>query len=275
MHSKDGVQWSAWQRLAQIEEGHYQISGAGRDRAGSAFNYHPQGKGLNWRTNLYYLETPDLGKTWRTVDGKPLELPLTDVDNAALVKDYASEGLNIYLKDIRYDADDRPVILYITSKGYQSGPKNDPRIWTIAHWTGSRWTFHAVTTSDNNYDMGSLWLGDGADNAWRIIAPTQTGPQPYNPGGEVAMWTSGDSGASWKLARLLTSGSERNHTYVRRALDAHPDFFALWADGHGRKPSLSRLYFCDRQGNVRVLPREMRGEFAVPERLQNPEVPSR
>ena len=49
-------------------------------------------------------------------------------------------------------------------------------------------------TSDNNYDMGSLWVeGDGT---WHIIAPTETGPQPYNPGGEIAMWTSRDQGNS-------------------------------------------------------------------------------
>ena len=51
--------------------------------------------------------------------------------------DYQAEGLNVYLKDIRYDEHDRPVLLYITSKGYQSGPKNDPRTWTIARWTGA------------------------------------------------------------------------------------------------------------------------------------------
>ena len=65
MTSPDGVHWTDWQRLAAIDEGHYQISAVGRRRAGSAFNYHPQGKGLNWRTNLYYIETPDFGKTWQ------------------------------------------------------------------------------------------------------------------------------------------------------------------------------------------------------------------
>ncbi|MCA9131965.1 MAG: BNR-4 repeat-containing protein, partial [Planctomycetales bacterium] len=61
MTSKDGVEWNEWQRLAAIDEGHYQTSEVGRGRAGTAFNYHPQGKGLNWRTNLYYIETPDFG----------------------------------------------------------------------------------------------------------------------------------------------------------------------------------------------------------------------
>jgi hypothetical protein len=268
MSSKDGVKWSQWQRLAAIDEGHYQVSGVGQSRAGSMFNYHPQGKGLNWRTNLYYIETKDTGKTWQTIEGKQLSLPLTEVNNAALVHDYEAEGLNVYLKDVRFDEHDRPVLLYITSKGYESGPKNDPRTWTIARWTGSEWTMHAVTTSDNNSDTGELWIESNDD--WRIIGPTETGPQPYNPGGEVAMWQSRDQGASWTKVRQLTSGSEMNHTYVRRPLHAHPDFFAFWADGHGRRPSESRLYFSDRDGNVYVLPRQVEGNSEVKPELVNP-----
>ncbi len=72
MNSSDGVQWSKWQRLAAIEEGHYQVSGIGKTKAGSMFNYHPQGKGLNWRTNLYYVETTDRGTTWQTVEARNL-----------------------------------------------------------------------------------------------------------------------------------------------------------------------------------------------------------
>ncbi len=267
MTSPDGVRWSQWQRLAAIGKGHYQISAAGRRRAGAAFNYHPNPKGLNWRTNLYYVQTPDFGRSWQTVDGKPLSLPLKKPDNAALVHDYLSEGLLVYLKDIRYDKDDRPVILYITSKGYQSGPRNDPRTWTTARWDhmNKKWEIRPVTTSDNNYDMGSLWIDDGG--TWRIVGPTETGPQPYNPGGEMALWTSKDQGKTWKKTKQLTTGSERNHTYARRPVNAHPDFFALWADGHGRKPSLSMLYFCDREGNVRALPREMNSAKVSPELL--------
>ncbi len=265
MTSPDGVTWSAWQRLAAIGKGHYQVSAAGKTRAGSAFNYHPVPKGLNWRTNLYYVETTDFGKTWQNVVGKPLKLPLTDVENPALVQDYESQGLNVYMKDIRYDADDRPVILYLTSKGYQSGPRNDPRTWRTARWTGSEWELRSITTSDNNYDMGSLELN--ANGSWSVVAPTETGPQPYNPGGEIARWVSRDRGATWNKTRTLTSNSPRNHTYVRRPVDAHPDFTGFWADGHGRKPSESNLYFCDAAGNVYLLPRTMDGEFATPQRV--------
>lgn len=265
MSSPDGVTWSEWQRLAAIDEGHYQVSGVGDARAGTMFNYHPRGKGLNWRTNLYYLETPDQGTTWQTVRGERVTVPLTEVDNPALVHDYASAQQNVYLKDLRFDAHDRPVLLYITSGGYESGPKNDPRTWTIARWTGEAWQISPVTTSDNNYDMGELWLS--AEDDWRIIAPTETGPQPFNPGGEIAMWQSRDQGASWTRIRRMTSGSPRNHTYVRRVLNAHPDFVAFWADGHGRRPSESRLYFSDQRGRVFELPRTMTGDTATPRQV--------
>jgi len=194
-------------------------------------------------------------------------LPLTKPKNAALIHDYQKENLNVYLKDIRFDKQQRPVILVITSKGYQSGPKNDPRTWTTARWTGTQWQIRPAFVSDNNYDMGSLYLED--DGTWRVIGPTETGPQPYNPGGEIAMWVSRDKGLTWKKAGQLSNGSERNHTYARRPVNAHPDFYAIWADGHGRKPSQSSLYFCDKQGNTYVLPREMDEEFVKPELLKH------
>lgn len=268
MRSPDGVNWSEWQRLAAIDEGHYQISGVGENRAGTFFNYHPQGRGLNWRTNLYYIETLDQGSSWTTADGSPVSVPLTDVASTALVHDYQSEGLNVYLKDLRYDEQDRPVLLYITSKGYESGPKNDPRTWTLTQWTGDQWKTSAITTSDNNYDMGELWML--SPNDWRIIGPTETGPQPYNPGGEVAMWQSRDHGATWSHMKQLTSDSSMNHTYVRRVLNAHPDFIAFWADGHGRQPSESHLYFADIEGHVYQLPRQMGGETARPSVIVRP-----
>ncbi len=266
MTSRDGAEYSAWLRTAAVQQGHYQISAQSGQRAGTASNYHPGGKGVNWRTNLYYFETTDFGKTWHAADGTLIELPLTTIENPARVHDYKRKKLKVYLKDIRYDADGRPVILYITSKGYQSGPENDPRTWTTARWTGKKWDIRPVTTSDNNYDMGSLYLE--ADGTWRIIGPTETGPQPYNPGGEMAMWASKDLGKTWEKVRQMTRGSERNHTYARRPVDAHPDFYALWADGHGRKPSISCLYFCNKAGDVFQLPRKMTKDFVKPKPLK-------
>jgi len=265
MTSPDGIHWSRWQRLAAIDQGHYQISVANATKAGTAVNYHPQGKGLNWRTNLYYLETTDSGRSWHAADGREVTIPLTEPQNAASVYDYEQDGLLVYLKDIRFDASGHPVILFITSKGFEAGPKNDPRTWTTARWTGKAWTIRPAFTSDNNYDMGSLYLD--ADGTWRIIGPTETGPQPYNPGGEMALWQSKDQGATWEKLKQLTKDSPFNHTYARRPVNASDDFYALWADGHGRQPSSSSIYFCDRAGNVYRLPREMTAESVKPEKV--------
>jgi len=268
MTSADGLVWSKPQLLAHIHQGHYHVSATHGNKLGIAFNYHPHPLGLNWRTNVYYMETSDYGCTWQTVDGKPLDLPLTTVENPALVHDYAAEDLRVYLRDMEFDSAGRPVILYTLSRGWESGPKNDPRIWSTAYWNGENWEIAGSIRSDNNYDMGSIYIEP--DGTWRIVAPTEPGPQLYNTGGEVAIWESTDRGRSWTMIRQLTKGSIYNHSYCRKPINAHPDFYALWADGHGRQPSESRLYFCDKAGNVYRLPPVMEGDFARPEKLEFP-----
>lgn len=271
--SPDGSNWSEWQRLAAIEQGHYQISAEHGGKVASAFNFHPSETGLNWRTNLYYMESSDSGNTWNSAGGEALTCPLTDVANPALVHNYQKEGLNVYLKDILFDSTGHPIILYLTSKGYEAGPGNAPRTWTTARWNGMSWDIRPAMQSDSNYDMGSLYIE--ADGHWQIIAPTETGPQPFNPGGEVAMWTTEDYGMNWNHVRQLTSGSKYNHTYVRRPLNAHPGFYALWADGHARKPSPSRIYFCNREGDVYILPERMDDDFVQPSRAADADKPRR
>jgi hypothetical protein len=252
--SKDGIKWNEWKVIAHIEEGHYQISGEFNGKISVAFNYHPLKLGLNYRTNLYYLQTKDFGKTWENADGVKVELPVTTINNPGLVKDFRSEGLLCYLKDINYDKKGNPVILVVSSKGYESGPENNPRTWEVFNYDG-KWHNSKITTSDNNYDTGSLYIE--SDGTWRIIGPSEKGPQPFNPGGEIAIWVSKDRGGSWKKVKQITSNSPMNHNYVRRAVDVQPDFYGFWADGNGRKPSESNIYFCDKSGNVFTLPRHI------------------
>jgi hypothetical protein len=261
--SPDGRTWSERIEMAHIEEGHYQVSWPWQGRVGSCFNYHPAGKGLNFRTNLYYMHTADMGKTWSAADGTPVPIPVKDIVNPALVRDYAAEGRLVYTMDLNYDAEGRPHLLYMTAKSWISGPEGGPRFWTLARWTGKSWTFHEITEADSNYDFGSIYIGEGG--LIRVVGPTETGPQAYNPGGEMAIWRSEDYGETWKKDIQLTSGSGMNHTYARRPLGAREDFLALWADGDGREPSTSRLYFLDgTKGQVRQLPFEMVNARAVP-----------
>jgi hypothetical protein len=108
MASGDGRAWSEPKPLANVVLGHYQISWRYGGRVGTAFNYHPRPGGLNARTNLYYLETPDAGETWRTVDGRRVETPIIEPINPALVRNYQAEGLLVYLKDLQFDGGPLP-----------------------------------------------------------------------------------------------------------------------------------------------------------------------
>ncbi|OGV57977.1 MAG: hypothetical protein A2283_15550 [Lentisphaerae bacterium RIFOXYA12_FULL_48_11] len=264
MTSPDGVKWSDLQSLAHIEMGDYQVTWRCGSRLASVFDYHPKPAGLNERSNIYYVETADHGATWCNVNGEKLVLPLTAARNPALVYDSRSEKKVVYNKDLNFDADGRPVVLFMTSNGYESGPKNGLREWYTIRWTGKEWVRRLFTTSDHNYDHGSLYVE--ADGTWRIIAPTEPGPQPWTTGGEMVLWTSSDQGATWKKVKQLTRDSRYNHTYARRPVNAHPDFYAFWADGNALEKSDSSLYFTDKEGShVWRLPQSIRGEFAKPD----------
>lgn len=255
MASPDGAHWERTQLLAGIFQGDYQISWLNGTRVATAFDCHPSPRGLNGRANIYYLETSDLGRNWQAVSGARADLPVTNSTHSALAYDSQKEGLLVYLKDLNFDQDGHPVILFLTSKGYEPGPENGPRTWQTLRWTGKEWLRKPFTTSENNYDHGSLYVE--RDGTWRVIAPTDPGPQPYNPGGEMVMWTSNDRGEHWTRVRTLTRDSARNHGYARRPQNAHTGFYAIWADGHARQPSESWLYFATREGRVFRLPRDM------------------
>lgn len=262
--SKDGSSWQPEQKLAGMG-GHYQVSNQWNDKIATVFNYHPGGN-VDKRTNIYLVQSDDLGKTWKTVEGKVLQTPLTDIHDASLVKDFAREGKLVYLNDLNFDRTGNPVILAVVSKGFEPGPKGNPREWTIVKWEKDKWNSYRVCESTHNYDMGSLYIND---DYWEIIGPTEPGPQVYGTGGEMARWVSNDQGKTWKQTAVLTSRSSRNHSYARRPLHAHEDFYSFWADGDANKFSESRLYFCNKKNSkVWMLPYDMEKEFEQPIELK-------
>ena len=265
MKTSDGVNWSQPKKISVAGRGSYQISGQSVNQSNrklaTAFNYHPVGEygktGLDWRTNLYYVETLDNGATWQTVDGTPVTLPLVTADvstSPMLVKDFMiPTWRNVYLNDIVFDAAGNPVITYITTASAQPGPDGGPRFWEIARWTGTEWIFSTIGEVDHGFDGGTLYIE--ADGTWRVIGAFVGGPQPYGTGGELEMYTSSDQGVTWTKVMDVTSNSEFNHTHIRRPLNAKDDFYGFWADGHSREPSESNIYYCDKAGNVTKLPR--------------------
>lgn len=261
--SPDGQHWTPDQKLAGLG-GHYQTSHQRGQSIFTAFNFHPGGN-VDQRTNLYFLRTDDFGRTWHNVQGEPVAVPLVETKNPALVRNYQAEQRLVYIHDLDLDSAGRPVILYTTSASFKPGPPGNPRWWTVARWTGTSWAYTEVTPANHNYSTGSLYL---ADADWRIIGPTERGPQPLGGGGEVALWLSPDHGQTWRRQTDLTHGSARNHNYVRRPVPAHPDFAAFWADGNPDQISTSTLYFANQTGDrVWQLPYDMEKESAQPIRM--------
>ncbi|TQO39402.1 putative BNR repeat neuraminidase [Arenibacter algicola] len=265
--SKDGITWTDDKLLAAIPEkegeksGHYQVSDIYNNKLlGTFFNRHPNGN-VDKRTDLYYIQSMDFGSSWNTVNGIKTPHPLIDLDSPAKAIDYAALEKNVYLKDMGYDANGNPACLYIRSNGHEPGPKSAPYEWCITKWNGEQWQTAVVTTSDHNYDMGSLFIGE---DDWRIVGPTEKGTQDWGVGGELALWQSQDQGETWKKIKILTEHSALSHSYVRRPVNYKAPFSFFWADGHSHQPSKSQLYFGNFDGDIWKMPYNMTEEYEMP-----------
>ena len=257
--SNNGKDWSPATKLAGMG-GHYQVSNTFKQKVVTAFNYHPGGD-VNKRTNIYLLQTSDMGKTWQTIDNKTMALPLTDKQSLAIVADYEKEGKLVYLNDLNFDKSGNPIVLAVVSSYFEPGPKGDPREWILLHWKNEKWNRYKVCVSTHNYDMGSLYVNG---NQWQIIGPTQAGPQQYGTGGEMVYWQSENEGKTWSIKKQLTANSVRNHSYARRPVNAHKEFYSFWADGNTDTFSESKLYFSNKNGDVFELPYSMEANVVKP-----------
>ncbi|MCM4150733.1 hypothetical protein DHD05_03935 [Arenibacter sp. N53] len=269
--SKDGISWTEDKLLAAIPEkegqksGHYQTSDLYKGKVlGTFFNRHPNGN-VDKRTDLYYIQSADFGTTWTTVNGINTPVPLVDLASPARVMDYASQNKNLYLKDMGFTAEGDPACLYIRSNGHEPGPKSAPYEWCITKWNGAEWQTTLITTSDHNYDMGSLFIGE---DDWKIVGPTEIGPQEWGVGGELAIWQSKDKGETWKKINTITQFSSFSHSYVRRPVNYKAPFSFFWADGDSHQLSKSELYFGNFKGEIWKLPYNMTEDFQKPIKIK-------
>lgn len=267
--SPDGRQWSDYKQIASIipegdtHSGHYQMTAQYGNKLVTVFDRHLNGN-CDTRTNLYYLQTTDFGKTWTLADGTPIELPITKKDSPCRIFDYESTKQNVYIKDVNFDTKGNPIIMYETTHGYKPGPLYGPREWFVAHWSGKKWETHYVTTSSHCYDTGSIFI---EGNLWRIIAPTAEGPQRWGTGGEVESWISKNGGVKWDKEHVYTKDSPRNHTHMRRPINNKDPFYTYWADGNADVSSISYMYMGDSKGNVWRLPYRMKNDWEKPEKM--------
>lgn len=263
--SPDGKTWSEPALLASIQDGCSAVTWRYKGKIGVALNYRRTGGGLP--TGVYYIETPDAGKTWVTLDRQPAPLPLKTENSTALVFDYHSTGQSVFLKDLNFDSMGNPTILYLVTRANPNQPPAPPFIWTTARWLARGWRITGLIQSDNMMDCGVLHFENRSD--WRVVAPTDAGAEPNAPGGEVVQWWSDDFGRAWAPLRL-THDSHFNHNFIRRAVDGQPDFYTFWADGAVAIASESRLYFSTREGKVYRMPRDMSGGEGQPELVAEP-----
>jgi hypothetical protein len=257
----------AWTDSKKITEmgGNMQISEVVSQKLVTVFNYLPEGN-RDKRTNLYLLQTEDMGKTWKTVDGKIITIPISDTYNKALIKDYEAEGKLVYINDLNFDKNGNPVILVILTRNVNPGPESGPREWMVISWNNQKWNFNKVCESTHNYDMGSLYI---SDEEWRIIGPTESGAQKYGTGGEIALWISRNEGTDWTKVKNLTENSINNNSFVRRPDNVNKEFYALWTDGNTDTISPSHLYFTNEKCNrIWILPYEMTKERQKPMRIK-------
>ena len=117
-YSTDGRTWSDKHTI--VNRSHYQITEGKGNRLISVYNLHPGG--VDKRTNLYFVETRDFGETWQNINGETVKLPLENDDSSTLIYDARSNGDLVYLKDVVFNNEDHPTILYLLSKNSKPGP---------------------------------------------------------------------------------------------------------------------------------------------------------
>jgi hypothetical protein len=259
--SETGRKWSEARQIIAIGQGQYFISQMNNGKIGLAFAVIPEEHHIGQPTNLYYIETPDGGNTWKTVRGKKVELPIDADSRLESVREYEDMNRLVFLKDLDFGPRGRPVALFMLTHIREKGPRPRSRVWNTGRWTGGEWEVTGPVRSDSDDDHGCFHVDK---LIWRLIAPTIRAPLESRPGGEMVMWTSEDYGRSWQPLPL-TRESQFNHNNARCPIDAQPDFFAYWSDGHSHRPNLSTLYFADINGNVFRMPVEMDSDAAKPE----------
>jgi hypothetical protein len=260
--SPDGLAWSKPVQLATFGVVDTCVSGQFRNKVGVALGSRPGGTPPTERSNLYYLETSDLGKTWQAYPRLAFALPLKTEDHAAKAYDYGN-GWRLFLRNLVFSPMGHPIILQVTRQTAKAGPSKQSRLWTVTRWVGREWETAATLSSDSDFDGGDM----AADRlTLYLAAATIPGPQPNAAGGDMVLWKSLDQGRSWYPQRL-THDSPVNQNWARHPVNAVAGMDFLWTDGNAMKPSQSRIYFADRAGNTYVLPTLMKAETAKPEML--------
>ncbi len=229
------------------------------NRVATAFNYHPPKGGLNARTNLYYLETTDGGNDLAQRRGRYRHhADPEEVQNPALVHDYESEGLLVYLKQVQFDAEGHPVIVFLTSGGWAPGPANGPHTWRLANGTAKRGelaTSPPRTTTTTSVRCISTIRPRGNSS------PHRSGTAALWHRRAMVVWSSRDAGQTWQRAKTLTHDEQVQPHLCPPAARFPPRFRR--PVGIGRRPATLGVapvfHRSRRHPRMAVCPMEMEG----------------
>ena len=266
--SPDGIEWTDYRPLASIMEpgetksGHYQFSTLCGKKLMCCFNRHIDGN-CDTRTNIYYIQSEELGP---------------DVDDGGRTPGHASRHApERHLADPGFPVR-TPQLLH---QGHQLRFRRQPRDpLSDQRQLPDRPGRRGPKLADGPLGRPAVAL-PGPDDLDALLRQRQhldrrrrcldrhradrCRPSILGTGGEMVMWRSRDKGQSWQRVRALTHDSPRNHSYARRPVHAHPDFYAFWADGDPDNMSISRLYFCNERGDLFRMPYTMQSEWQKPE----------
>ncbi len=180
--------------------GHYAVGDSRGNEIVIAFNEHS--RGIDNRTNLYFIQSFDGGESWHKMGDsptdQPLSLPLTSGNiSSVAVKEYTAthESRSIYVKDIAFGGSGQYKYPEIVVLGIKDAPnanlaipsKNYDRYfatWYYNHntdsWQGQRFS----NLVDHNYSSAALHQ---SGQSKVIYAQTPDGQENFLAGGSIAM----------------------------------------------------------------------------------------
>lgn len=170
------------------------------------------------RKDVYYMYSPDGGKTWKKKNGDDLPLPVT-AENADIVFD--SKNDRAYVWDIVVDSTQEPYIVF--------AHKQDPfHEFRFARWSGTAWVTSLITSSAQLYRNGNFYSGGivlDPDDPFTVYLSKKRDVL------EIEKWQSSDGGLRWRLSESITQDSAVDNFRLQVVKNYAPELRLIWSSG--------------------------------------------
>jgi hypothetical protein len=170
------------------------------------------------RKNVYYMQSPDGGKTWQNIDGTKQTLPVNEED-AEIV--FQSSDNPAYVWDIVADEKQKPYIVF----AHQHDPFHE---FIFTQWQNGKWISSHITNSSKLYSGGNFYSGGAVidpDNNYQVFLSKK------RENLEIERWSSLDNGKTWKVSEKITANSSADNFRPQLVENYSQDFRLIWASG--------------------------------------------